>query len=138
MEAEKRMKQRAFTLIELLIVIAIAVIIAGALVPLFSVTKQDAKLAKAMSEMEAIKAACQMMHQDTGEWPVLSNTGTDIVNNNRNLVDWSGPYLDRWPNDPWGLAYSLYMWSGILFVATGEKNNLVELSDPRVAVTGGY
>ena len=103
------MKKHGFTLIELLIVIAIAVIISGALVPLFSVTKQDAKFAKAKWELDVIKRACVVFHFDTEEWPFrLTGYGPELVTNIRNLPGWEGPYLDKWPiEDPWGGEYQL-------------------------------
>jgi len=102
---------KAFTLIELLIVIAIAVIISAALVPLFSVTKQDAKFAKALSEMEAIRKACLTLFMDIGTWPPyieVDHLGYELVANSDGLVDWQGPYLPTWPvQDPWGRDYIL-------------------------------
>ena len=90
------MEKRGFTLIELLIVIAIAVIISGALVPLFSVTKQDAKRAKASSELDSIRTAAIMLNHDTGTWPTTGSAGAGLVTNSPVVTDWAGPYLDAW------------------------------------------
>lgn len=98
---------KAFTLIELLIVIAISVIIAGALVPLFGVTKQDAKVAKACSELDAIKTAALHFYFDLGYWPD-GEKPNDLLDDWQNISDWNGPYLDRWPeSDPWGRLYQI-------------------------------
>jgi len=135
------MTKKAFTLIELLIVIAIAVIISGALVPLFSVTKQDAKLAKAMSEMEAIRAACFMLHHDTGQWPTSGNAGNNLVEDEPKIIDWQGPYLEYWPDDPWGAPYFLSFVptygvnpQGLYVVSSGKDNVFTVGEDPRLLI----
>jgi len=65
----------SFTLIELLVVIAIVAILAGAMVPMVSVTREDARQTKVLAELDAIKAAAFLLHHDTGQWPVIGNTG---------------------------------------------------------------
>ena len=111
------MKNRGFTLIELLIVIAIATIIAGAMVPMFNVTKVDARRAKILSELEAIKTAAINLRLDTGQWPIGKQSGETsgrgLINNygaNYDPIpDWKGPYIDSWQNDPWGKPYELFV-----------------------------
>ncbi len=130
------MYHRAFTLIELLIVIAIAVIIAGALVPLFSATKQDAKFAKALSEMEAIRTAHLLLYQDTEYRPYDSGVAVDLIGNPNNIVDWQGPYLDYWPNDPWGEPYFMKGFAnGTYYVYTYGPDRAIQLmTDTKVLI----
>lgn len=135
------MQKKAFTLIELLIVIAIAVIISAALVPLFSITKQDAKMAKASSELDAIRTACIHFHQDTGQWPTTDATsGADLLDNSRSLVDWEGPYLDGWADDPWGNPYALLeVGTGSYYVASNGKDGVWNFAeDPKLLVTAHW
>jgi prepilin-type N-terminal cleavage/methylation domain-containing protein len=63
------MKRKGFTLIELIIVIALIAILAGAMVPMFRSNRLEAQQAKAMAELDAIKSAALMFHADTGTWP---------------------------------------------------------------------
>ena len=96
--------RNGFTLIELLIVIAIVTILAGAMVPIINITKENARITRASSELDAIKTAVYLLHFDTGEWPGQSWTGSGIVDTVgiTNTGAWKGPYVDEWKLDPWG------------------------------------
>ena len=102
------MKNRGFTLIELLIVIAIVAILAGALVPMFRVNQLTAQQAKCRADIDSIKTAAIMYHQDTGTWPPSAaapgdNSGDDFVTDAAPVTpNWLGPYLDEWRYTPWG------------------------------------
>ena len=108
--------RKGFTLIELLIVIAIVAILAGAMVPMMNVTREQARDAKASSDMDAIKTASIMLHHDTGSWPPAGSIGNGILDNTGIPVGWNGPYLDAWRLDPWGSSYSIDVVAG----ATGS------------------
>ena len=100
--------RKGFTLIELLIVIAILAILAGAIVPMFNVTRKQAKEARVAADLDSIKTASIMHHHDTGVWPPEGNTGVGLVNNDNNIADWNGPYLDEWKNDTYKNPYEIY------------------------------
>jgi len=104
--------RKAFTLIELLIVIAILAILAGAMIPMFNVTRQDALAGKVASELDAIKSAATMLHHDTGRWPPAGNGGTDFIADDSSFPDWDGPYLDEWKTDPWSTNYVIVNGAG--------------------------
>jgi len=123
-------RQKAFTLIELLIVIAIATIIAGGLVPLFSTTKQDAKLAKFVSLVDTLRDACMRYYFDTGEYAREDgDSSASCPNADRNLscnygvADWDGPYLNRPLAEEDNPFYSS-MQLGLSFVATAYASAL--------------
>ena len=106
-EEELKMREESFTLIELLIVVAIVAILAGAMMPIFNITRQEAKEAKVLAELDAVKMASVLLHYDTDEWPVVGTAGEGLVDNNGVIVGWAGPYLDEWKEDPWGNLYSI-------------------------------
>jgi len=101
------MRKSGFSLLEILIVVAIILILAGSLTPLLSTSKQEAREAKTKSDLDAIKTAAIMCHADTGSWPVEDTTGNDIVTDDSSFTGWDGPYLDEWRLDPWDRAYEV-------------------------------
>jgi general secretion pathway protein G len=107
------MKRGGFSLIELIIVIALIAILAGAMVPLFRTSRLEAQQAKVAAELDALKSAAMMFHNDTGAWPPgaaapgRQDGSGFITNTNPATANWNGPYLDAWRADPWGNNYRL-------------------------------
>ncbi len=98
--------KKAFTLLELLIVITILAILAGAMIPLFTTTRRQAQDAKAMADLDAIKSAAVMMKYDIQRWPSpISGDATCLINTAGGgcvTSGWLGPYLTDWGVDPYG------------------------------------
>jgi prepilin-type N-terminal cleavage/methylation domain-containing protein len=61
---------RRFTLIELLVVVAIIAVLAGLLLPALAKAREQAKRAKARTEMKALQAAVSMYESDYGVLPM--------------------------------------------------------------------
>lgn len=102
------MRKSGFTLIELLIVIMIVGILAGAMVPIINVSRQEARNAKARADLDAIKTASVLLHHDTGEWPPIGTDGDDLISDVSGNAGWEGPYIDEWRDDPWGSPYEIW------------------------------
>jgi type II secretion system protein G len=101
------MRKSGFTLLELILVIAIIVVLAGAMLPMFNITRQEAKEAKAKADLDNIKTAAMMFKGDTNSWPVTGSVGADLVANNSGRAGWDGPYLTEWAKDPGNVSYAL-------------------------------
>lgn len=88
----KNVKRKGFTLIEMLVVIAIITIIAAILFPVFASAREKARQTTCASNMKQIGVAVTMYAQDYDEMIVPSAIGTAGVN----LVAWPSllmPYL---------------------------------------------
>jgi prepilin-type N-terminal cleavage/methylation domain-containing protein len=68
---------RAFTLIEMLTVIAIIGILAGLLFPAIGAALKKAKVAKAQTEVKAIETALKGYYTEYGKWPAAPTTPSD-------------------------------------------------------------
>ncbi len=98
----KRMK--AFTLIELLLVITIISVLAGVVVPRFFGRSQEARVSAAKQTIfGTFGIALDLFEQDTGRYP----EGLEELIADPGVRNWHGPYIksDTIPLDPWGNAY---------------------------------
>jgi general secretion pathway protein G len=112
------MRKRAFTLVELIVVIAVIGILAAIIAPNAFKAIEKSKIARAAEDIRAIRGASMGYYADTGTWPMLgigdarraSGMGflTDDDGNGNPVWGWNGPYLDKWPRNPWGSSASAY------------------------------
>jgi len=97
--------QRAFTLIELLLVLVILGILAAIVVPKFSGRTEQAREAAAKTQIANFSTALDAFEVDNGKYPSGRNGLNDLVNAPRDAQNWKGPYLKDIPNDPWTKPY---------------------------------
>lgn len=100
--------QHAFTLVEMLLVVAIIGTLAALIVPKIAHRGEDAKIAAAQADIKSIGVALDMFEVDCGHYPYGKNGLQDLLVQPRDAQNWKGPYLKDqtgMPKDPWGHPY---------------------------------
>src|SRR5947208_2616258 len=99
-------QQRAFTLIELLLVLVILGILAAIVVPKFAGRAEQVRMTEAQSQIATVGTALDAFEVDNGYYPKGKNCLADLVQPPRDAQNWRGPYLkSEIPLDPWGHPY---------------------------------
>jgi general secretion pathway protein G len=107
-----RIKNSAFTLIELLLVLVILGILAAIVVPKFSGRTEQARMTAAQSQIATFGTALDAFEVDNGYYPKGKSGLNDLVQAPRDATAWRGPYLKSdIPLDPWGHPY-VYEYPG--------------------------
>ncbi|MGP6086810.1 type II secretion system major pseudopilin GspG [Antarctobacter jejuensis] len=116
MATPRRPADAGFSLLELMVVVVILSILALVIVPRVIDRPDQARAARAQSDIAAIQAAVSLYRLDNFRYPttdqglqaLVSRPATDPVPEN-----WaSGGYMDRVPQDPWGRPYQ-YLQPGV-------------------------
>jgi general secretion pathway protein G len=104
------LRQRAFTLVELLLVLTILAILAGIVLPKLAGRGEDARKKAAGADIASMKTALSMFEVDNGYFPKGRTGLQDLLIKPRDAMNWKGPYLDKDASvktvlDPWGHPY---------------------------------
>jgi general secretion pathway protein G len=111
----KRVSDTGFTLIEVLVVVAILGILAAIVVPQIMDRPDEARRVAAKSDIAAIVQALKMYRLDNGAYPSTEQGLVALVqkpNTNPVPTNWTKPYLDHLQKDPWGGDYQ-YLNPGV-------------------------
>ena len=96
----KRQFRSGFTLIELVIVIAILGILAGIAIPRYIDMKEEALGGRILADMRTIESAASMYAVKHGELPLRINTLDGTNTNNIRVKQLVTDYLTSWPDPP--------------------------------------
>jgi prepilin-type N-terminal cleavage/methylation domain-containing protein len=124
-------RRRAFTLVELLVVVALIGVLAALLLSALSSAQQRARATQTTSTMEAFAAACETFFQDHGEYPGvvpdallmanLDNNGIPPISSLENaLYHLMGGYLIEGVDENFPRPENAG-WSGILDFGSGFR-----------------
>lgn len=100
-------RRRAFTLVEMLLVLVILATLAAIVIPRFAGRSQQARVTAAQSQIGSFQLALDAFEVDNGFYPPTSPGLNALVQQPNNAPDWRGPYLRKGvPLDPWGNPYT--------------------------------
>jgi general secretion pathway protein G len=109
-------RQSAFTLIEILVVVAILAILAAIVVPRVMDRPDEARKVAAKADVAAIVQALKLYRLDNGFYPATDQGLAALVQKPASSPvpgNWKqGGYLERLPKDPWGGDYQ-YLSPGV-------------------------
>lgn len=101
--AIKHTRQRGFTIIELLIVMAILGMLAVMVAPNLFNQADSARRDAVLSQISSLGSALDAYRLDMGQYPESLD---GLLRNSSGRASWNGPYLrGEVPSDPWGNAY---------------------------------
>jgi len=98
--------KKAFTLIELMLVVIIIGALVAMVMPRLTGRGEQARSAAAEADIRAnIATALKLYELDNGNYPSSEEGLNALLNKPSSALNWNGPYLEKSPIDPWGKEY---------------------------------
>jgi general secretion pathway protein G len=97
-------RRRGFTLMEVLIVMAILVVLFSVSLGVYTNIQRSSNQKNAKIQVEAIDHASERFFAMTGRYPSMIDELVHLPPD-MDPIKWGGPHLEEDPNDPWGRKY---------------------------------
>ena len=112
-EFGSRRSEAGFTLVEILVVVAIIGLLMGLVGPRVLNYLSDSKVKTARIQIQGFSAALDLYYLDNGRYPTTTEGLGALTQRPDGAASWNGPYLNgnSVPNDPWGRPY-VYKFPG--------------------------
>jgi prepilin-type N-terminal cleavage/methylation domain-containing protein len=78
--------RRGFTLIEMIVVIAVIAVLASIITPIIAKYLEDSKLSRAVSDVKMISAAIGDFYKDNARWPIFIDPTMPLTESNNLLL----------------------------------------------------
>ena len=102
-----RRGEAGFTLVEMLVVIAIVGLMMGLIGPRVLNCLAESRVKTAKIQMQSFASALDLFSLDAGRYPSTDEGLAALVRRTSGIAAWNGPYLKggNVPNDPWNHPY---------------------------------
>ena len=98
--------RRAFTLVEILLVVIIIGALVAMVMPRLAGRSEQARIAAARADINAnVATGLKLYELDNGNFPSTDEGLEALFSKPSSAINWHGPYLERKPIDPWGREY---------------------------------
>ena len=122
---------RGFTLVEVVVVLAVVLLLSAIAVPLVSNYIEDGRRTRATAEVKVVASAVTNLYKDYGKWPARNNAGTD----NTLYVLYTGSALPA--SNPFAAGHTFNTWA--LDGTHGDVlDNQLLANTPKGASGGAY
>lgn len=129
--SRRRPQTTGFSLIEMLVAVAIVGLLIGVVGPAAMRQLQSSRVTTAEAQIVQLRSALDIFLIETGRYPTEQEGLVALVENSGSIAGWNGPYLrdGKLPADPWGGVF-------IYSLEDGQANVMSLGSDQRAGGTG--
>lgn len=105
MKAFNKRKQAGFTLIEMMVVVAVIGLLIAMVGPRVFNQVEKAERTRVAQDIRVVENALKFYRLDNFRYPTQAQGLEALVSQPAGSDNWNGPYLDAVPNDPWKTPY---------------------------------